>query len=155
MKVKWRSSLPMKVVKVNLLTTPRRLFLWLLYSQLTTSPALASVVGKPAIDSKWPYILRHRWLHEWVRWTPCQPAKGMLSRSSWFPGALSSNREGSSHHGPSESLSKSHWLQPASGCERSAFLVEMLTDLSRKGNVIKDVRSPTESLGGLEERNWG
>ena len=54
---------------------------------------------------------------------------------------------------PSESLSKSHWLQPASGCERSAFLVEMLTDLSRKGNVIKDVRSPTESLGGLEERN--
>lgn len=61
-------------------------------------------------------------------------------RASWLPGALSSSRESSLCHCPSKSLSKSHWLQPASVYERSVFLVETLANLSRKGNVIKDVR---------------
>lgn len=52
---------------------------------------------------------------------------------------------------PLVSLSKPRWLQLALACEGSTILVETLADLGRMGNVIKDVRYPTELLGGLEK----
>lgn len=57
-------------------------------------------------------------------------------RVNWLPGVFSYS---------SVSLFKSLWVHLALACEGSTFFVGTLAALSRKGNVIKDVRYPTES----------